>query len=343
MIQNFINNLKIKKEEKEKVIIGIDIGSVYLKSVEVKYLLDKVELVNYIIEPLQLDLASILKKIPRLQEASGLNISMGGPSTIIRYIEFPRMAEEEFRKSLKFEAEKHIPFPIQEVNLDGYILRDNLPDNKMLVVVAAVKKDLLNMRLKLFQDLGLKIQAVDLDPLSIVNAFNFNYVQDEGLKNKALALLNIGAQESSLSIIDNGIPRLSRDIHIAGNTLTQKIAEAMNLEIKKAEEFKNNLNKENINKALEIITPVLSNIASEVRASFDYYESQSASSVEKIFLSGGGASFPGINEVLTTLLGIEINSWDAFKKINLTQAIDTTKLKSVSNLLTVAVGLIVRS
>lgn len=343
MIKDLLANIKAKKDEKEKKTIGIDIGSTYLKSVELSSHVDKADLVNFTIEPIQLDLVSSLKKVPHLSEASDINISVGGPSTVIRYIDFPRMAEEEFRKSLKFEAEKHIPFPIQDVSLDGYILKDNLPDNKMLVVVAAVKKDLLTMRLKLFQDLGLKVNLVDIDSLSMVNAFNYNYAFDESLKNKTLALLNIGAQNSSLDIIDNGIPRLSRDIHIAGNSLTQKIGEALGLDIKKAEEYKNNVNKEDINKVLEIVTPTLSAITAEIRASFDYYESQSASSVEKIFLSGGGASLSGINEILTTLLGIEITLWDPFKKINLTQGIDAVKLKATSNLLTVAVGLAIRS
>jgi len=42
------------------------------------------------------------------------------------------MNEAELKLSLKFEAQKHIPFSVAEVNLDAYILKGELPDNKML-------------------------------------------------------------------------------------------------------------------------------------------------------------------------------------------------------------------
>ena len=72
----------------------------------------------------------------------------------------------ELRQALKFEAQKHIPFSVSEVNLDGYILKDDLPDNKMLVLIAAVKKDLVTQRLKLIEGLGYHTNIIDIDSIA---------------------------------------------------------------------------------------------------------------------------------------------------------------------------------
>jgi len=246
------------------------------------------------------------------------------------------MSEDELKQSLKFEVQKFIPFPINEVNLDSYILRENLSENKMLVLIAAVKKEFINQRLKLIQEAGLKINTVDIDSLALVNAFKFNYPQDtdDTIKNRTVAILNIGASMSNLNILENGLPVLSRDIFLAGNNLTQKVQGPLGLDSQAAKEKANN--------AAGVVESELAGLAKELRESFDYYESQSASSVIKIFLSGGGSRFPGLKDMLANLLSIEVQNWDPFRQISIADTIDPEKLKALSNQLAVAVGLALR-
>jgi len=90
------------------------------------------------------------------------------------------------------------------------------------------------------------------------------------------------------------------------------------------------------------VESVLSNLATEIRTSFDYYESQNASSVFKIFLSGGGAKFSGLKEKLAHLLGIEVENWDPFSRIQINEAVGTEKIKAISGQLAVVVGLALR-
>lgn len=253
------------------------------------------------------------------------------------------MDEEELKQALKFEGQKHIPFPVAEVNMDGYILKKDLPDSKMLVLLAAVKKDLVGKRIKFIEDAGLKINAIDMDSLALVNAFNHNYSGEEALKAKTVALLNIGASMSNLNILEDGIPRLSRDIYSAGNNLTQKIQDAFALDLKSAEEFKLYPDKISLDKLMKVVEAALSNLAAEIRVSFDYYESQSASSVGEIFLSGGGSACSGLSDILANAIGVPVRYWDPLKRINSANGIDAEKLKPLSAQLAVAVGLALRS
>lgn len=327
---------------KEKFSFGIDIGSHSIKLVKLMIAKDEVELCNFTLEEPGLNLIESLKKLKQTYAIDSANISVCGTSTLLRYVNFPRMSEAEMRQALRFEAQKHIPFSVSEVNLDGYILKNDIADNKMLILIAAVKKELVSQRLKLIEEAGIRANVIDIDSIALINAFNFNYNLDDNLKNKAIALINVGASITNLNIIEAGFPRLSRDIQISGNNFTQKLADGFAMDLKAAEALKLNPDKERVNNVTAAIEAVLTNLAGEIRTSFDYYESQSATSVLKIFLSGGSSSFNGLKDILANLLGIEVEYWDPFKKINLTAEIDAQKLKAISSHLAVAAGLALR-
>ena len=327
----------------EKVPVGLNLGISSLKMAKLKFLQDRVELCSYLIEQNQIDVEELLRKIAHANEISTVNISVSGQQAIIRYIDFPRMSLFELKQALKFEAQKYMPFPVAEVSLDATILREDLPENKMRVLMAAVKKDFLNQKLKVLADAGLDVNIVDIDSLALINAFNYNYAGEEELKNKTVALLNIGSATSNLNILENHLPSLSRDISVGGNNFTQRIADVFNLDFKSAEELKMTEDKQRSEKILAAIEPVLSKLAKEVRTSFDYYESRSVSSVEKIFLSGGGSRYEGMKESLGSLIGISVDHWDPLRKITLAEGVDPQKVKAVSGQLAVAIGLALRS
>lgn len=324
---------------RESFSVGLDIGSSEVKAVKLKLSKDKAELCGFNLEPAKENLAQTIKNIVKGYNVDRANISLSGPAAIIRYVNFPMMNEEELKKALKFEAQKHIPFSVDEVNLDAHILKTNLPNSQMLILLAAARKDFIKQRLKIMEEIGIGVDVVNIDSLCLINAFNFNYGQDEQVKQKTVALLNIGAMQSNLSILEAGMPRFSRDINIAGNNFTQKIADNLGIDLKIAEEKKINPDKENSEKIALGLESWIINLANEIRVSFDYYESQGASSVAKIFLSGGGSLFKGVKESLAKALDIEVEYWDPFNRIIPLSSIDAQRLGNLSGQLTVAAGL----
>lgn len=328
---------------KDKIVTGVDIGSAQTKVVKLKSSKDQVELIGFDIEPSKFDLGEVLRKVLDPHTGLPVNISVSGQQSVIRYVNFPRMNESELRQALKFEAQKHIPFSVAEVNLDGYILKDDLPDNKMLVLIAAVKKELVSQRIKLVEGVGYRVDVVDIDSIALINAFNFNNNFDETNDRKAVALLNIGAAMTNLNIVDEGIPRLSRDMHIAGNSFTQKISDMLSIEFVEAERLKINPEPDKLNKIKAGVESALANLAGEIRTSFDYYESQGTSTVGKIFLSGGSAKLLGLNQMLEHFLNIEVKEWDPLKNIKIGSNIDLTKFKAIQGEFVVALGLALRS
>ena len=325
--------------------MGLDIGSSFIKSAKLKNDRDGAQLLDFVC--CQADNSQLPEKISEILKAQNIkrvNLSVSGPAVVTRYVHFPSMSLDELKQALKFEAQKYIPFSLAEINLDCVILKTELADNKMLVMLAAVKRDFLDQRLKIIHDLGAAVNLVDIDTVALSNAFIFNYGQDELIKPKAVALLNIGASQTNLNIIENGNHCLSRDINIAGNSFTQKISDSLAVDIKNAEILKIKPEKDKAEKIAQCVESVLTYLAGEVRVSFDYYESQNAASISKLFLSGGGSLFGGLKDMLANILDMEVEHWDPFKKINLGPEL-SARLKGENECysqLAVAVGLALR-
>lgn len=336
---------KIKDSlSKDGFSAGLDIGTQAMKLVILKFAKEQVELCDFKISLTGSVIdEDLLRRLRRFDQIQSLNLSVSGPATIIRYVNFPRMDEQELKNALKFEAQKHIPFSIAEVNLDSYILKEDISANNISVLLAAAKKEAVRERLTLAEKSGLRAAVVDIDSIALVNAFNFNNsASRDKSEHKACALLNIGSQVSNLNVLEDNIPRLSRDIHIAGNSLTQKIAETCGVDQAAAENLKINSDKDKIQNILTAAESIAALLAAEIRGSFDYYESQSASSVSKIYLSGGSVLFSGFKDILANLLGIEVDYWDPFQKIIRCADINAQELIRTQAQMAVAVGLALR-
>lgn len=333
---------------KQRFSVGLDIGSSSIKAVALELKDKEVFLKNYNLTEILAgtDLSSAIKQALSSTEVNAnyerINISLSGQSVVIRYVWLPLMSEKELNSSLKFEAAKLIPFSIEEVNVDSFILKQDVSNNKMLVLIVAAKKEAVSERIKLLQNLGFKIAVIDVDSLALINAFNFNHHSSEEGLPKAFALLNIGASVSNLNILEEGIPVFSRDIYIGGNNFSKKIADSLGMNLGEVENLKKNPDEAMRDKILSLVESILSNLASEVRISFDYYESQGASSVEKIFLSGGGSLLSNLKDNLNHTLGIDIDYWDPTQRLIFLAESDSQKIKSYSAQFAIALGLAMR-
>ncbi|MBL7081196.1 MAG: pilus assembly protein PilM [Candidatus Omnitrophica bacterium] len=311
-----ITNLRtrfFKLRQDNKTSIGLDwdvslLKILVLESQKNSYMIKDARIIE--LPSQDLNLSALIKG---LDLSDGVNLGICGPNVIVRYVAMAKMNESEFRNSLKYEAASHLPFSAEEVNLDGVILKD-LPDNQMLVMLAAAKKDFINERLRLCQEAGIKVNILDIDSLALINAFNYIH-QQKDVSSGALALLNIGASVTNINILENGIPHFSREIDVAGEDFTTKEA------------------------SREV---AIANFVGEIRKSFDYYETRSTTVINKIFLSGVGNLISELTSNLKNLLGIQIKQWDPFCNFDFAPGLDEINLRKNSAQFAVAVGLALR-
>jgi len=289
------------------------------------------------------DLADALKS---LVSSSGLsakevNISVSGPSVIVRFLTMPKMSREELAGAIRFEAEKHIPFNINECVTDFQVLRDYPKENKSDILLAAVKKDYVDGRVKMVRDAGLSVGVVDVEGFAVANAFLKNYPHMSAAgQEKTVLLLDIGTALTHLAILKGELLCLVRDVSIGGKDFDSAIAKAFNVDNKNTEDIKRILH----DKPQEAAIPmrgVLNNLFDEIRLSCSYYENQCGRAIDEMYLSGGSSGIADLPGFFQESFGLKPSYLDLFQALD-TVNIEAGELQKFQNQFAVAVGLALR-
>ncbi|MBI5586742.1 MAG: type IV pilus assembly protein PilM [Deltaproteobacteria bacterium] len=270
--------------------------------------------------------------------------SLTGHSVIIKKVSFPAMTEEELAESIQWEAEQYIPFPITDVNIDFQILgADTEGRGQMDVMLVAVKKDVINDYTNVIREAGLNPVVIDVDSFALENMMEINYPVAPG---ENIAMVNVGASITSISVILGGLTIFTRSIPMGGNQFTEEIQRQLNISFKDAEELKTGrkapgAEASSLPLAIETIS---TNLAFEVKRSLDFFLGGSQGSyVNKIYLSGGGSKVAGLQNLMQDKTTIPVETANPFKNLEVNpKTFDRESLKELAPFFGVAVGLATR-
>lgn len=340
-----------------KGTIGLDIGSSYIKAVQLNETRSGYELALFNLLPISPELiveGSIIDAI-RLTEslrelvktakikAKNAVISISGHSSvIIKRISLPEMSEEELSESIKFEAEQYVPFDIEDVNLDFQILGPKEEPGQMDVILVAVKKDVINDYVSVVKEAGLNTLVVDVDAFALENMYGINYEIDA---EKNVALVNIGASTVNMNIMKGGISVFTRDSSIGSNIHTDALQKEFNITYEEAERLKRGeaLEKVKPADAHELIINMSTDIFNEVARSVDYFRSSAVQAeVNEVILSGGCALIKNFDRLLSEKIEIPVTVAEPFKNITIPKKIDRAFVEEMGPIAAVAVGLATR-
>jgi type IV pilus assembly protein PilM len=329
-----------------KSIVGLDIGSHSVKAVEVSRSGSTLALTGLgqaritaperVVEAIQEAFAAGGFKTRRVVTA------VSGRSVIVRYVPMMNVADADLRKAVTYEADKYIPFDVEEVVLDCQKVDEGgatAQPGQVKVLLVAVKRSVIDEHVAVARKAGLSPIVVDCDYFAIGNAFEARAHRMGQSDTTVRALLDVGASKTSINILKGATSHFTRDFYIAGNDVTEMLAKRFSEPPEDVERMKEDPG-DALESMKESFAGVLEDIGSEVRLSFDYYENQFDQQVQEVYLSGGSMLFPGVDKVLSEVLGLEAKLWNPL------EALDTTALESqVAQLgkttakLAVAVGL----
>lgn len=302
-----------------KSMLGLDIGSRYVKFVQLQRKMNKYSLISWGIVkilPKTSDggvapVTNILRGLFKGISSSHIKVisSVGGASVIVRHIKFPPLSHKEIDESIRWEAKSYVPFPLRDVNIDYQILGKSVKNKQMDVLLVAVTKKLLQDHLDMLQNIQINPSIIDINSLALVNSFssgNSGRDRDE----RAVVLLDIGSLNTILNIYKKDDLYLTRDIPIAGDAFTIYLqkegghlrAEGRSLSYEEAEKAKFD-RKFDINS----IRPVLDNLTKEIRRSLIYYDNQtSRRGFSRIILTGGSSRLSGLVGYFSEELGLTV-------------------------------------
>jgi len=322
-------------------LIGVDIGSHTIKVVHLKKAGEGLKLNTWAHIPIAAkpDASPEEKKqqavnslkaflIQKGIKAQAAASSVSGNAVIVRYVKFPQLTKEELQATLATEAEPFIPFDINDVHLSFHILSNLVEEGqkKMETVLVAAKKDAVQSRVEILEAVGLKPTVIDVDSFALENIFEL--LPDHGQGAGSTLCLNMGHTVTNLSIIEDGVTRVVRDVFVSGSTFTKAITKTLQCEPAKAEELKktNGLlidaadketalqegNRDAIGVS-QALAGVLKDLVSEIHRSVDFFLSQGPErSIGRIVLAGGSAGMKNLTRFLTGELKVPVTVLDPF-------------------------------
>ena len=343
---------------KKRNPIGLDIGSSYIKAVQLNNAKEGYEL--SFISMLRLDrelitdgiitdknklAASIREVLKPVGVKSGQVVFgvSGHSSVITKKIVMPLMTAEELGVSIKSEAEQYIPFDINDVNIDFEILGPK-PDEagQMDVLLVAAKKNVIADYAEVVDIAGLDPLILDVDAFALNNMYEQNY-DSAGRKN--VALVNVGASKTNINVISDGRLVFTRDSAMGSNYQNEMLERDLDISRDDAERFKLGQSVAGVSPehAETVLAGASDEIYTEIYRSFDYFRSSVAEEeVDVVILSGGAALIKNFPEMLAEKLGVQVELADPFKKIKIPEKLGPVKILKLAPMAAVAVGLALR-
>ncbi len=339
---------------RKKTTIGLDIGSGLIKIAVIDHGRGDPELTKVVITPLLadaivegevMDPGIVTDAIRSAMEEAGVKArgvvtAVGGRDVIIKKIQIERVKEQQARELMRWEAEQHVPFDMESVELDFQILDPEGDGMEMQVLLVAAKRELVESKMRMLTDAGLAPSVVDVDAFALHNAFEVNH--PDAMRG-VVGLVNIGHDITNINVLDEGVPILTRDITVGTRRFREDLQRERGVSAEEAEHLLQGFDRSphldavNESRGEEIAVGV------ERAAAFLASSSRSASPLRAVYLCGGGARVPGLADALGKRLRIPVELANPLAKLRVRDgALDSVVTDEVAPLLMLPIGLALR-
>jgi type IV pilus assembly protein PilM len=286
-------------------------------------------------------ISNIVKKLHKEAKITSKEIAVALPEQQVftRTIKFPLLTDSEIASAVKWEAEQYIPIPADQAVVKHQIIARNEkvapPQTTVLLVAAPIA--LVEKYAKVVEMAGLNLVAVETEHMSLTRSL--------APKDQTVLVVDFGARSTDIAISKKGILSFSRSITTAGEAFTRAVAQTLNIDEKRAEEYKRTYGlagSQLEGKVRTAIRPVFEVVADEIKKAIQFYKIEEKGDVPKsVILAGGSAGMPEVALTLAKLLGIEVVVGNPFTNVIVDSQVQKT-LAGYIPLYSVAVGLSMR-
>jgi len=339
---------------RKKISVGLDIGSGLVKVAVIDHSKKQPELVKVAVVPLLadaivegevMDPGIVAEAIQSALAAAGVKTkqvvtAVGGRDVIIKKIQIERVKEQQARELMRWEAEQHVPFDVESVELDFQILDPNDDGVEMNVLLVAAKRELIESKLRVLTDAGLEPSLVDVDAFALHNAFEVNY--PEAMRG-IVALVNIGHDVTNINILEDGVPILTRDITVGTRRFREDLQRERGISADEAQQLLQGYDRSaHLDAVLESRGEEIA-VGIERASAFLASSSRTAGAVRAIYTCGGGARIPGLTDALADRLRIPVQQANPLTNLTIREgALDSLVTDEVASLLMLPIGLALR-
>ncbi|MBE9159188.1 type IV pilus assembly protein PilM [Nodosilinea sp. LEGE 06152] len=323
--------------------------------------LASVELAEGVYEEGQiLDTAAMADAIQLVLAESKLKVKQATTAipgrAITRVIPVPaELDDEELREMvLNQEASLYLPFPREEADVDyqklGYFV-DEDGIEKVQVLLVAVRKDLTDPYIEVFQQAGLMLNVLETSSFALIRTIREQLRQFT--PQEAAAVVDIEFENTEISIVVDGVPHFSRTVPIGTFQIQSALSRAMNLPPSRNTELLQGMTVPiqtmdtvgapqmgNTNPGTTAMLRVLGELSDELRRSIDFYLNQGEDmEVAQLLLAGPGASIGQLDEFLAQRLSLPASQIDPISALSLDVAEDIPESQRAGLATVIGLGL----
>ncbi|WDG80787.1 pilus assembly protein PilM [Pseudomonas chlororaphis] len=342
--------------KKASSLLGIDISSTSVKLLELSRVGNRFRVEAYGVESLPANavveknivepegvghaLSRLLARVrPGAKHAA---LALAGSAVISKVIEMEAGLSDDDRESqLKVDADQYIPYPLDEASIDfdvlGYSARN---PERVDVLLAACRKEHIEVREAALEFAGLTARVVDLEACALERSFA---LAAGSPVDRTVALVDIGATLTTLSVVHEGQIIYSREQLFGGHQLTEHIQRRYGLSIEEADLAKKQggLPDDYVS---EVLQPFQEAVVQQVSRSLQFLQASGPQrQVDSILLAGGSASVPGLAPLIEQRLGLPVLISNPFVGMSIGGKVDAAALASEAPSLMIACGLALRS
>jgi type IV pilus assembly protein PilM len=338
---------------RKKTSVGLDIGSGLIKVAVVDHSKRGPELVRVTVTPLLadaivegevMDPGIVAEAIRAALASAGVTAkavvtAVGGRDVIIKKIQIERVKESQARELMRFEAEQHVPFDMESVQLDFQILDPDADGLEMSVLLVAAKRELIESKMRMLTDAGLEPGLVDVEAFALHNAFELNHPD---AMNGVVGLLNIGHDVTNINILDDGVPLLTRDLTVGARRFREDLQRERGLSADDAQALIQGYDRS------PHLDAVIENRGEEIavgveRAAAFLAQNARSKQMRSIYTCGGGSRIPGLNEMLAKRLKLTVQQANPLANLTVRDgALASLVTDEIAPLLMLPIGLALR-
>jgi type IV pilus assembly protein PilM len=345
--------------KKAQPLLGIDLSASSVKVLELSKAGEHFRVERYAVEPMPqnamvehsiTEVDQVAQAMSRAVKRSGsrfkhVALAVPGSHVISKVVMMPAgLSDRDLQTQIEMEADRHIPYPLDEVNMDFHVIGPTAEGSDSVnVLLAACRKEIIDDYVAVAEGAGLIPLVMDIETYAMENAFGLvaGGMAGGGM-SKAVAVLDVGATTTTINVMHNNRSVYTRDHTFGGRQLTEEIQRRYGLSYEEAGLAKKQGGLPD-NYQTDVLRPFMEAMCQEItRALQFFYSSSPFNSVDQIVLAGGCAQIPGIAELVAARVGVQASVANPFASMSLAPRIKPQMLSADAPSLMVSCGLALR-
>ncbi len=346
-------------EQKQKPVLGLDISSTSVKLLEISRQGDQYRVESYSVKALPPNVvveknindpeavAETVKTVAFLSKSKvkQASVAVAGSAVITKVIEMPAgLSDDAMETQISLEADQYIPYPLEEVALDFEVQKPSERNPEQVeVLLAACRRENVDLRVEVLNLANLHPKIVDIEAYTMERAFSLIAEQLEDQDDQVVAIVDIGATMTTLSVLVDGKTVYTREQLFGGKQLTEEIQRRYGLSTEEAGLAKKQGGLPD-DYELEVLEPFKEAVVQQVTRSLQFFFSSSQyNDVDHIVLAGGVAAMEGLVELIEEKLGTQTTVANPFANMSVAPRVNAMALANDAPALMIATGLAMRS